>query len=278
MVIVFSMSLFLVNFIARLRWYIRVWVQLSKNSFGSFFANPVNSIGYFLGKVVRFVFLYLFVSSLFRLTDSLSGVTKEQTIFFLLFFSVLDVLSQSCLRGAYFFVGQARKGLLDHMLIRPVNTIFYILSQRTDPLDLIFLVPLLGIAIYTGLQAGVVVTISQVALALLLSFCGLVIILSIHIIVIALSVYKNAGDSLLWVYRDCMRIATFPPNVFPLSVQLFFLYILPFMAIVAFPVYAWLGQIAVLDIVYFVLFSLLFFLFSIFVWRWSLREYSGVSS
>lgn len=258
--------------------YIRVWKQLSNCAVSSYLTNRIDSTAYFIGKLIRFGFFILLIFSIFRFTDNLAGYGKFEVILFFLTFNLLDVASQSLFRGIYMFKEDVRRGNFDYVISKPVNSLFYSLLKLTDILDLIFLIPIIALLIFTVWKLQMAITFLNLALYLFLVFTGLLIILGIHIISAGITIRTQEGESFIWLYRDTMSIGRFPPEIFSPSVQIFLTFILPIIIIVGFPAKALLGILSWQWIIFACVYAIVFFSLSVLFWKWNLKKYSSASS
>jgi ABC-2 type transport system permease protein len=258
--------------------YIRVWRQLTNCAVSSYLTNRIDSATYFIGKLIRFGFFILLIFSIFRFTDNLAGYGKYEVLLFFLTFNLLDVASQSLLRGIYMFKEDVRRGNFDYVISKPVNSLFYSLTKLTDILDLIFLIPVIAILIFTFWKLQMAITFLNLALYLFLVFTGLLIILGIHIISASITVWTEESENFIWLYRDTMSIGRFPPEIFSAPVQIIFTFVLPIIIIVGFPAKALLGVLSWPWIIFACIYAIAFFALSVLFWKWSLKKYSSASS
>ena len=258
--------------------YWKVWKQLTNCAVSSYLTSRIDSTAYFIGKLIRFGFFILLIFSIFRFTDNMAGYGKYEVLLFFLTFNLLDVASQSLLRGIYMFKNDVRRGNFDYVISKPVNSLFYSLTKLTDILDLIFLIPVIILLIFTVWKLPMAITFPNLALYLFLVFTGLLIILGIHIISASITIWTEESENFIWLYRDTMSIGRFPPEIFSAPVQIIFTFILPIIIIVGFPVKALLGILSWQWIVFAFFYAILFFTASLVFWRSSLKKYSSASS
>lgn len=257
--------------------YFRVWRQLASMAFGTWISNRIDSIGYFLGKLIRFGFLLLMIISIFNFTDSFAGYTKYETLLFFLTFNLIDVGTQAFMRGIYIFGTDINKGKFDYILSRPLNALFHSLVRLTDLLDLIFLIPIIGIIIFITYHLSPIPP-ANILLYITLLAIGFVIITAIHIMAAAFSIWSFESQGMIWFYRDAISLTRFPPEVLPMPLQLIFTYIMPVFVMVAFPAKALLGILSVQSMILGILIAAVFFSISLVTWHKALRAYSSASS
>lgn len=258
--------------------YVRIWKQLSALAIGSYLSNRIDSITYFIGKTVRFGFFLLLIVSLFAFTDELAGYSQYEVILFFLTFNLVDVFAQALFRGIYAFRTDINRGNFDFILSKPVNPLFYSMSRLTDILDIIFLVPIVALIVYVMGKLPVPPGPPQVLLYVGLVLAGMVIVLAIHIISASVTIWKIESENFIWLYREAMTIGRFPPEVYSPAVRALFTFAVPIITAVAFPVK---GVLQTLDwewTLFTLLYAAAFFVFSLIVWKASLKAYSSASS
>lgn len=258
--------------------YFRVWKQLTSCAISSYLSNRLDSFSYFLGKLLRFGFFLILIYAIFNYTDQLAGYSKYQVLIFFLTFNLMDVLPQAFFRGIYMFRNNVRHGNFDYVLAKPVNPLFYSLTQLTDLLDIIFLLPIIGLLAYTAGQLPNPVGVTQIVAYFVFVVLGQLIILGIHIISAGLTVWTAESDNFIWLYRELMTIGRFPPEIFSPNIQLFFTFILPIIIITALPSKMLLGLFDWQSLVLSLLYATIFFVAAIIFWNLSLKKYSSASS
>lgn len=261
-----------------MRQYIRVWKQLTVCAFSSYASNRIDSFSYFIGKAIRFGFFVLMIFSIFNFTDAMAGYEPYEILLFFLTFNVIDLMGQAFMRGVYLLRTYIREGGFDYIISKPINPLFYILSRLTDLLDMIFLVPIVGLLFYTITKASIEISFLNIAAYLLLILNGIFIITGFHIIAAAITLTNVENQNTIWLYRDAMSMGRFPPEIFSPTVQLIFTFLLPVFIIVAVPSKALLGTLSPPFFILSILYSFVFFLISLWIWNANLKKYSSASS
>ncbi len=261
-----------------MRKYFRVWLQLSKCAIGSYLSNRLDAVTYLIGKLVRFAFFFLFLWTIFNYTDRLASYGRYEALFFFLTFNLIDVFAQAFLRGSYMLKIDIRTGWFDHAIAKPVNTLFWSLARLTDILDILFLLPIIGLLVYVGMKLPIMITLANIVLYLLLLATGLVIVVALHIITIALTVLVFESENFIWLYRESMTIGRLPPEIYSVGIRFVFTYLMPIIIIIAYPVKALLGRLTAIGFLTALIFMLVFFFGALAFWRISLKHYSSASS
>jgi len=231
-----------------------------------------------LGKLVRFGFFLLLIVSIFNYTNTMAGYSKYEVILFFLTFNLLDVLAQAFFRGIYMFQNDVKQGNFDYVLSKPVNPLFYSMSRITDIMDMIFLFPISGLIIFTVYKLPIDVGWENILGYAVFIGIGMVIVIAIHILAACVTIWSVENENTIWVYRDAMTVGRFPPEIFSVTVQAVFTFVIPIIVIVAFPTKTLLGLLSWQWMVFGAVYAILFFAVSLIIWKISLKKYSSASS
>ena len=258
--------------------YFRVWKQLAKLATESYMSNRIEYGSYFLGKIIRFAFLFLMIFAIFGHTQVIAGYSKYQVIAFFLTTYLVDTLGQSAFRGVYLFRDDVRKGNFDYIISKPINSLFFVMSRLPDILDMIFLLPLAIFIIFTFSKLNIFQDPIYILFYLLFLILSTMIITAFHIISVSLTVWTMESESFIWVLRNATFIGLFPPEVYSGAVQVFFTIFVPVIVMFAFPVKALMGMMTfeMASVAFGI--ATVFFGGSLLLWNASLKSYSSASS
>ncbi len=261
-----------------LKKYTKIYFQLVNCAFSGYLSNRIDSAGYFLGKMVRFVFFLILVISIFRFTNNLAGYGMYEVILFFLSFNLLDVAASFFFRGVYVIKTDVMRGQFDYILSKPVNKLFYTMSRLVDILDLIFLIPIIAGIIYVLMKSTNKISVQGIFLYILLILNGIILVFAIHVIIASLTIRYYESENLIWLYRESMTLGRMPPEIYSAPVRFIFTFLMPIFMMIAFPVKALLGNLSFYWIIFSFFFSLIFVFFSLYLWGRCLKDYSSASS
>lgn len=261
-----------------IRKYFKIWRQLSSCAIGTYLSNRVDAASFFLGKLIRFAFFLLFIFSIFRFTDTLAGYSQYEVVLFFLTFNLVDVFAQAFLRGVYLFKDDIQRGNFDYIISKPVNPLFYTLTRLTDFLDMVFLIPIIALIVYVVIKLLVAITLFQILSYLFFVFIGIVIALGFHIIAACINIWVPESDNVILLYREMLTIGRFPPEIFSPFVQIVFTFAIPVIIMISLPTKALLGILDAKWVAIALVYAAGFFIFSLLLWKVSLKRYSSASS
>lgn len=261
-----------------LRTYFRVWLLTAQNSLQEAFVNRWSNVLFLLGKCLRLGMSLLFLYLLKEREISLVGYTTDQVIVFFLTYQIVDVMSQVLYRGVYVFGGLIRSGEFDFLMTRPISPLFRALTGKPDFDDAVFMIPTLGLSFYFLLTLDVTVTWLSGLFYLGLLINSMLIVTALHILVLVVGVMTTEVDNIIWTYRDLSRLGQFPVTMYiePLQSALFF--ILPIGLMITIPAQVLLNTPPTISLSVTTLFGVGFFILSLQIWNWGLRQYSSASS
>lgn len=265
-------------FTKRLRPYVRVWRRLAVMSFAIQLTNRLASGGYLAGKFVRLGFFIVFLIALFDHTPRLARYSMLEVLLFFLTFNLIDILAQMLFRGIYGVRGLVREGDLDYFLIQPINTLFRIAVNTFDFLDLVTIIPVIGVLMCTIIKLPQPVGPTRLLLYLGLCANGVVIALAFHIVVAAVAVATQELDNTIWLFRDLMTLGRFPVDIYAAPLRWVLTGIVPIAVMISFPAQALLGLLAWQKIVYAGVIAAFTLWVSLRLWHRSVRSYTSVSS
>ncbi len=259
--------------------YFRVWKQIAIMNFESQYGtgSRLNTTLLISGKLIRLIFVLTFLVFLLSHTKTLAGYNLYQTLLFFMTFNLIDVVAQFFFRGIYVTRNLVREGYFDTVLVKPINPLFRLASHMIDFLDLLFLVPIIGILIYVISKIGNI-TLYGILGYLFLCFLGLIIAMAIHIAIASLAVATQEIDNEIWIYRDLMTMGRFPIDIYSAPIQFVLTFVVPVGVMISFPSKALIGNLNFEWIFVSIAITCLFLFFSIVFWRWSLRQYSSISN
>ncbi|MFH1232634.1 MAG: ABC-2 family transporter protein [Patescibacteria group bacterium] len=261
-----------------LKKYAKIYIQLVNCAFSSYLSNRIDSLCFFLGKIIRFLFFLLLIISIFRFTENLAGYGIYEVIFFFLTFNFIDIAAQFLFRGVYTFKQSIILGYFDYILSKPVNALFYIMNKLVDILDLIFLCLISAAILYNFKFLAYKISMQEIFLYIFFIFNAIVIVFALHVLIVALSIRFYEADNLIWLYRDSLTVGRMPPEIFSDSIRFLFTVIIPVFAMIAFPVKAALGILELKQAIFGIIFAFFIVIFSLWFWKSSLRYYSSASS
>lgn len=197
--------------------------------------SPVGFVMFSAGKLVRFSMFFLFIYFLLSNTKLLAGYTLTQTVIFYLTYNIIDSLSQLLFREVYRFRPLVISGELDSILVKPYHPFLRILVGGIDILDAATTVIYCAISVYFILQLPNFAPYHLVLYAALI-LNALIIATGFHIAVLALGILSTEVDHTIMIYRDMMRMGSFPVDIYQQPLRFLVTFVVPIGIMISVPV------------------------------------------
>lgn len=249
---------------------------MSKNSFVMVISQRLSLSVFLIGKILRFIFFFLFLFFILKGSGTLAGYSGTQVIFFFLTFNVIDVISQFLFREVYRFRPMIVNGDFDFVLVKPISALFRVLLGGADVIDLITIPPLIIATIYFGslLKPGLV----EIILYLALLMNGFLIAAAFHIVVLSLAIITMEIDHMVMIYRDITSLGRLPVDIYKQPLQMFLTYLIPVGVMITLPAKAAMGVIAPWGVVSAFVVGIISVFISLKFWNYALTKYTSASS
>jgi ABC-2 type transport system permease protein len=236
----------------------------------NFLIATLSSLGNLIGSLFS---LFLF----YRTGYSFQGWSWEEAIVILGIFTLLQGFSATFLApNLNSIVEQVQQGTLDFVLLKPVNSQFWLSSRTVSPWgmpDLIFGGVLIA---YAGGRLDL--EISNYLLSIVPIIFGLISLYSIWFMLGATSIWFVKIYNVTEVLRGLLEAGRFPMVAYPAAYRFFFTFIVPVAFLTTVPAEAMLGRSQAIWVVGAGVLALGLFLASGIFWRFALRFYTSASS
>ncbi len=264
------------NYFSGLKYYLKVWWMMSKNSFLIYFSQKKVFLLFLVGKLFRFVFFFLFIYFLIKGANGLAGYNTNQTLFFFLTFVFIDTVAQFLFREVYRFRSYLVSGDFDLMLVKPVNVLFRVLLGGADVIDLTTLPIFLFALVWIGRLLDP--SIYEVILYLFMVVNGLLISAAFHIAVLAFGIITLEVDHIVMVYRDLTSLARFPIDIYKEPLRGVLIYLIPVGVMITFPAKVFIGVLSFGWLTFAFALGFILMLLSLKFWNFALKKYTSASS
>lgn len=201
----------------------------------------------------------------------------EESLLVMGLFTLLEGFSASLLSpNLSRIVTHVRLGTLDFVLLKPVDSQFWLSTRNLSVLGVPGMIAGLGIIGYAGwrlqLPPGAFV------LALLPVALSLTMLYSLWFMLGATSVWFVKVYNVTEVLRSLLEAGRYPMEAYPASYRFFFTFVLPVAFLTTVPTQMILGRASGLSLVMASVLAVLLLLASRALWRYALRFYTSASS
>jgi ABC-2 type transport system permease protein len=229
---------------------------------------------------VFWAFLWLaFVHVIFSQVTTIAGWNEKEV---LILFTVQEIFIGFMwifiLPGVLDFSRSIRKGELDFLLLKPINTRFLLTFRRFE-FDQYARIGILSVLLWTFVNdLNTPVGVFNLLTFLTLFFLGAFIFYSLFF-AISISCFWFIDLFNLEDFFDGISGAgRYPITVFRGGARFLFSYVIPLGFIATFPVQALLGRLDIIQIPVAIFTAVVFFVFSQWFWNFALKRYSSASS
>ncbi len=175
-------------------------------------------------------------------------------------------------------VSHIRQGTLDFVLLKPVDSQFYVSFRHLVFWRLADIAIGLGIAGYSLIRLGTWPGLEGWLLFGLLLGSAMVIVYSLWMAMMTFSFWAVKVDNLSFLFTSMFETARFPVTVYRGFLRLLLTYVFPVALITTYPAGALAGRVGWGEAAAGLLLAAVFFTLSRMFWRFALRHYSSASS
>jgi ABC-2 type transport system permease protein len=248
--------------------YIKVQMQYRMDFF-------VSSIGMFFSSLAT---LSIFVV-LFNTIPNLAGWNLMEMVFIYAFYMIVISPMQILFDNIWWLRFHVQSGEFLKYYFRPLNMLFYFMSERFDMKGLTQLAAGIALLVYSSIQLGLVWSVLKLILLVVAMFSASLVIISIAVMAGSSAFWLvNSGPVLVLAWR-LREFAPYPINIFDGVFRFVFTFILPIGFIAFYPAQFFLRPEEISPLIYltpvvgFLLFGLMYR-----VWILGVNSYSGTGS
>lgn len=222
----------------------------------------------------------LFVLSLlYRPGRGLGGWSWEAALVVLGAYTFLDGFSTTLLRpNLSTIVAHVRDGTLDFVLLKPIDSQFWLSCRTLSPAGLSEIVLGLGLIAWAAPRAGASFGPASVALAVLLLLAAVLLLYALWFLLATTSIWFVKTWNATEVLRAALTAGRFPLSAYPPGLRLVFTLVLPVAFLTTVPAEAILGRVTAPWIGLALAVAAAGLLISRAFWRYALRHYTSASS
>lgn len=257
--------------------YFKIWLMMTLRVSQIAFISRFGAATFIIGKFLRFAFFLLFLVILQTRTQGIEGYTLWQIIFFFATFNLIDTLPQLLFREVYRFRSYVVSGEFDHFLTKPLSPLFRSLLGGSDILDISMLLVSLAFIVFSATRLEGITLLSSISY-LLLIINAFIIAMALHILVICLGVLTTEVDNTIMLYRDLTQMGRIPVDVYREPLSWIITFVIPVGIMITFPAKAIMGLLSWQFILISILISAVFLATSLMLWKFSLKNYSSIST
>ncbi|MBN2443335.1 MAG: ABC-2 family transporter protein [Spirochaetales bacterium] len=256
----------------------KLFVLFIENSKIRFARAMIYRVNYIMDSFISLTFAFigpLLQYLIFSQTRGFPGWNLDQIILFQGILLLHLGLRNTCFGSLHFYMMDlVRRGEFDRLLLKPYPAIGVILASGFNPRNFGSVFAGLTIIIYSIIKLNLILTFSSIIMFILLLFFGLFLYMSIEIIYSSAVIVLVHLGRLYDIIGQLTNFGHYPLEIFSRSLQVFFMTAVPMAIWVNFPARVLLGR-GNINIVYSIIFSIVFFFLSLGLWRICLKRYTS---
>lgn len=258
--------------------YFNLFFSLLKFSTKTDLEYRTNAVGTFIYTLISLGINLFSINIFFSYVHNLNNWSRYEAFLLIGVFRVMLSLEGVLIRGIFMLPEYVRKGELDLLLTKPIDSQFYISLRLPRIMAILETLPGFVVIAYACFNMNLNLSFINISIFILSLFFGSVIFYSILFIIATFSVWLNGFYSfpdLYYIIREPLGI---PIDILGKTASFVLTFIIPLSFIITVPVKVFLGKDSILYFFGNGLFAVLLFYFSIWFWRFSLKHYTSASS
>ena len=219
------------------------------------------------------------LSIFFNNAKDIGGWSFEQALIIQGIYTILNGITNTWFSpNLTEIVKYIREGTLDFVLIKPIDSQFWVSFKRISPTGFIEILLGIIVLVYCFYINKISLTVNSLFLLILTIGCSISILYSLWFLISTTTIWFVKTWNATEVLRSFLYVGRFPLNSFSFPLRVFFSTVIPITFITAIPSEVILGLSTFWKIILEVLVSLIFLTSSRRFWIFALRFYSSASS
>ena len=259
--------------------YIKIYSLFIKTSLASELEYKTNIIIDFITAIMSLIGSIFLLSIFFQSTDNIGGWKFEQALIIQGIYTILNGITNTWFNpNLSEIVKHIREGTLDFVLIKPIDSQFFISLKKIAPSG--FLEIILGFALlfYCIVINQININIVFLVLCITTLLCSILILYSLWFLISTTTIWFVKTWNATEVLRSFLYIGRFPLNSFSFSLRIFFSIFVPIAFITTIPSEVFLGLAQLWEIILELFVSVIFLIVSRRFWLFALKFYTSASS
>jgi len=216
---------------------------------------------------------------LFQYTDAMNGWTLPMMVVLLgVYYMVQGLEDLVFLPSVTKLMEHVRLGTLDYILLKPVNSQFYVSVRHLEPTQLASVVVGAGVVVAGAARMEPAATFVDAILFALVLLCGLALVYALLIALGTLSFWFVRMENLLVIFQSFIEAGRFPVDIYPGWLRLALSTVVPIGIAVTVPAQAIAGRTDLVGVLAMLGAAAGALAFSAWFWRQGVRAYSGASA
>ena len=259
--------------------YLEVYFHFNYSSLSIELEYKVNLFIDLLTSVLGLVGSVFLLSIFFSNSNEIGGWSFEQALIIQGIYTILNGITNTWFSpNLREIVKYIREGTLDYILIKPIDSQFWISFKRISPTGLIEILLGLVVLMYCIYLNNISLNFWSLFILLLTLICSITILYSLWFLISTTTIWFVKTWNATEVLRSFLYIGRFPISSFSFYIRIFFSTFIPITFITTIPSEVILGLSPIWKICLEIFVSSIFLLVSRKFWKFALRFYTSASS
>ena len=262
-----------------LRKYLKVYAKFLHTSLASELEYKTNILIDFITAILSLLGSIFLLSIFFQYNINIGGWKFEQALIIQGIYTILNGITNTWFNpNLTEIVKHIREGTLDFVILKPVDSQFFISLKKIAPSGLLEIILGFCLLFYCIKINQINLNFSFLTLSLITIICAICILYSLWFFISTTTIWFVKTWNATEVLRSFLYIGRFPLNSFSISLRVFFSVFIPIAFITSIPSEVFLGHAQLWKIFLEVIVAIVFLLSSRKFWLFALKYYSSASS
>ena len=263
----------------RIKKYIKIYSLFLYTSLATELEYKTNVIIDFITGILSLIGSIFLLTIFFQSTDNIGGWKFEQALIIQGIYTILNGITNTWFNpNLTEIVKHIREGTLDFVLLKPIDSQFFISFKKIAPSGLLEIILGFALLIYCLEINQINFNLDYLFLCLITVLCSIIILYSLWFLISTTTIWFVKTWNATEVLRSFLYIGRFPLNSFSFSLRIFFSIFIPIAFITTIPSEAFLGVAQSWKIFLELAVSGIFLLVSRRFWLFALKYYTSASS
>ena len=259
--------------------YIKIYALFLYTSLAAELEYKANIIIDFITAILSLIGSLFLLTIFFQNTEKIGGWQFEQALIIQGIYTLLNGITNTWFNpNLSEIVKHIREGTLDFVLIKPIDSQFFISFKKLAPSGLLEIILGIFLLFYCIKINQINFNLGFLLLITATIFCSIVILYSLWFLISTTTIWFVKTWNATEVLRSFLYIGRFPLNSFSFSLRIFFSIFIPIAFITSIPSEVFLGIAPEWKILLELFVSSIFFMVSRKFWLFALKFYTSASS
>ncbi len=263
----------------KLKKYLKVYKKFLHTSLASEFEYKTNILIDLFTAILSLVGSIFLLNIFFQNNNNIGGWNFEQALVIQGIYTILNGITNTWFNpNLTEIVKHIREGTLDFVLLKPVDSQFFISLKKINPSGLLEIMLGFCLLFYCIKINQIYFNLNLSILCLLTIICSISILYSLWFFISTTTIWFVKTWNATEVLRSFLYIGRFPLTSFSFTLRIFFSVFIPIAFITTIPSEVFLGVVLIWKILLEVFISIVFVITSRKFWLFALRFYTSASS